>query len=139
MLMAISRATLTRREVFGFGGLAAGTAGVAVPCTLAALEAAIADTSPTSEPEKVGSVMQTLSTYMSEASARALPDEVVEKTKRHVLDTLAAMISGSDLPPGRLALLFAREYGGKEKGTVGCLKKLCGPNRAALPKTEIAH
>ena len=50
--------------------------------------------------ETVGPVMQTLSAYMSEASSKALPDEVTEKTKRHVLDTLAAMISGSALPPG---------------------------------------
>jgi 2-methylcitrate dehydratase PrpD len=139
MLMASSGATLTRRELFGFGGLAAATAGVAIPSTLAALEAAVADTSPTSEPEKVGSVMQTLSTYMSEASARALPDEVVEKTQRHVLDTLAAMISGSELPPGRLALVFAREYGGKEVATVVSAKLLSGPIEAALTNAMLAH
>jgi len=33
---------------------------------------------------------------------------VVERTKHHILDTLAAMISGSRLPPGRLAIQFAR-------------------------------
>jgi hypothetical protein len=60
-------------------------------------EAAGQDTSP---------VMAMLSTYMSEASRRAIPPRVLEETKYHVLDTLAAMISGSELPPGRQALQF---------------------------------
>jgi hypothetical protein len=42
--------------------------------------------------------MSALSAYMSEAAGRALPDDVIEHTKQHLLDTLAAMISGSDLP-----------------------------------------
>ena len=61
--------------------------------------------------------MTALSTYMSEAAAKALPDEVAEKAKQHILDTFAAMISGSELPPGRAALGFAKEYGGKEVAT----------------------
>ena len=56
----------------------------------------------------VSPVMTKLSTYMSEASGHALPDEVVEKAKHHILDTFAAMISGSDLPPARAAFQFAR-------------------------------
>jgi hypothetical protein len=40
----------------------------------------------------VSPVMTRLSTYMSDAAAHALPDEVVEKTKQHILDTFAAMI-----------------------------------------------
>ena len=40
---------------------------------------------------------------------RALPEEeAVEKTRHHILDTFAAMISGSDLPPARAAYAFAR-------------------------------
>ena len=76
---------------------------------------------------------------MSEASARAMPDEVVEKSQCHVLDTLAAMISGSELPPGRLALVFAREYGGKEVATVVSAKLLSGPIEAALTNAMLAH
>jgi 2-methylcitrate dehydratase PrpD len=36
--------------------------------------------------------MKTLSAYMSEAKTRALPDPVLERAKRHTLDTLAAML-----------------------------------------------
>ena len=45
----------------------------------------------------VGPVMAALSAYMSAARERALPDDVAEKTKHHVLDTIAAMISGAEL------------------------------------------
>ena len=62
--------------------------------------------------------MARLSAYMSEARNRALPEPVLEKTKHHVLDTIAAMVSGADLPPGRAAIAFARGYGGKAVATV---------------------
>ena len=62
--------------------------------------------------EDVSPVMTKLSTYMSEAHNRALPDKVMDEAKHHILDTLAAMISGSQLPPGRRAIQFAKAYGG---------------------------
>jgi 2-methylcitrate dehydratase PrpD len=76
---------------------------------------------------------------MSEASERALPEEVTEKTKHHVLDTLAAMISGSELTPGRVALQFADAYGGRELATVVASKMMCGPIEAALTNGVLAH
>ena len=45
-------------------------------------------------------MMDTLSKYMADAKARALPAEAELHAKHHLLDTLAAMISGSDLHPG---------------------------------------
>ena len=70
--------------------------------------------------------------YMSEAAGRKLPEEVVEKTKQHILDTLAAMISGSELPPGRFAIQFARALGGRTIATVAGSNVVCGPIEAAL-------
>src|SRR5579871_5133370 len=61
-------------------------------------------------------MMSTLSDYMSAARTRALPDDVVEHAKYHLLDTIAAMISGSELPPGQAAQRYIREHGGN--GTV---------------------
>ena len=87
----------------------------------------------------VSPVMERLSAYMSEAAARALPDDVTESTKQHVLDTLAAMISGSGLPPGHAALQFSRDYGGKEVATVVAANFLCGPIEAALTNGMLAH
>jgi 2-methylcitrate dehydratase PrpD len=89
--------------------------------------------------ESVSPVMAKLSTYMSEARSRALPDEVVEMTKHHILDTFAAMISGSQLPPGRAVLRFANTYGGEKSATVVCSKVLCGPIEAAMVNGNLAH
>ena len=85
------------------------------------------------------SVITTLSTYMSEAGSRVLPAEVVEKTKQHILDTLAAMISGADLPPGKVALKFARSYGGENVATVVASDIVCGPIEAALANGLLAQ
>ena len=63
--------------------------------------------------EPVGPVMAKLSAYMSEARNRALPENVVREATHHILDTFAAMVSGSELPPGRRVIEFARVYGGE--------------------------
>ncbi len=83
--------------------------------------------------------MAALSGYMSSARERALPDAVAEKTKHHVLDTLAAIVSGADLPPGRAAIDFARRYGGDKVATIVTTDLLCGPIEAALANGVMAH
>ena len=87
----------------------------------------------------VSAIMSKLSSYMAEASGRALPGDVVENAKQHILDTFAAMISGSELPPGRAALQFVRAYGGKEVATVVASNVVCGPIEAALANGVLAH
>jgi 2-methylcitrate dehydratase PrpD len=87
----------------------------------------------------ISEVMTRLSTYMSEARNHALPDEVVERAKLHILDTFAAMVSGSELPAGRAAIRFARDYGGKEVATIVADTVLCGPIEAALANAVMAH
>src|SRR5437660_7511865 len=87
----------------------------------------------------VGPIMATLSDYMSAARERPLPDDVVEKAKHHVLDTLAAMISGTELAPGRAAHTFARAYGGEKVATVVGANFLTGPIEAALANGMLAH
>src|SRR5206468_3700270 len=81
----------------------------------------------------------TLSSYMSQAATRALPNDVVEKTKHVILDTLAAMISGSELPPGKFAIQFARAYKGEKIATIAASNLLCGPIEAALVNGMLAH
>ena len=87
----------------------------------------------------VGPVMEKLSSYMAEAAGRPLPPEVIEQAKLHILDTLAAMISGSQLPPGRAAVAFAREYGGNPLATVVGSSLKCGPMEAAMVNGVLAH
>jgi 2-methylcitrate dehydratase PrpD len=124
---------VTRRSLLELAGLA---------ITAAALPSSGVGASPAqpaNSPQASGSVMNALSTYMSEAAQRALPDEATERTKHHILDTLAATISGSNLLPGQRALQFARSYGGREISTVVASKILCGPIEAALTNGMLSH
>jgi 2-methylcitrate dehydratase PrpD len=89
--------------------------------------------------DDVSPVMKQLSEYMSAARSRELPEEVIEKTKQHVLDTFAAMVSGSELAPGKVALNFARSYGGEKVATVVSSNVLCSPIEAAFSNAIQAH
>ena len=59
-------------------------------------------------------IIDSLVEYMLAARQRPLPAEVVQKGKSHVLDSLAAVVSGSCLKPGQLGLQHAREQAGKQ-------------------------
>lgn len=80
-----------------------------------------------------------LSAYMSEAATRELPTEVQEKAKEHILDTIAAMVSGADLAPAKTALKFVHAYGGEPIATVVGTRLACGPIEAALANGMRAH
>jgi 2-methylcitrate dehydratase PrpD len=87
-----------------------------------------------------GRVMNTLSTYMSAASSRALPEDVIEQAKYHLLDSLAAMISGSELPPGQAAQRYVREHAGSG-GTITVVGSAltAPPIDAALANGVMTH
>jgi 2-methylcitrate dehydratase PrpD len=87
----------------------------------------------------VSAVMTTLSGYMAAARDHQLPATIVEAAKHHLLDTLAAMISGSTLPPGRAALGFARIYIGPAVATVVASDLALPPIDAALINGLLAH
>jgi 2-methylcitrate dehydratase PrpD len=89
--------------------------------------------------ESVSPVMAKLSAYMSEASSRALPDDILEKTKHHILDSFAAMISGTQLGPGQVAIRFARAHAGEKVATVVGSNVVCGAMEAALANGMLAH
>ncbi len=60
----------------------------------------------------------TLADYVAKTLDRELPAEVVVRTKLHVLDTLAAIVSGSRLKAGELAARYVDSLGGKAQATV---------------------
>jgi 2-methylcitrate dehydratase PrpD len=70
------------------------------------------------KPGTISPVMRTLSAYIAQAQRRALPAEVQERAKHHLLDTLSAMVSGSRLLPGRRAIEFAKAQGGAREACV---------------------
>src|SRR5688572_33397017 len=83
--------------------------------------------------------MATLSDYMAAARDRALPGPIVEHAAHHVLDTVAAMISGAELPPGRAALALARAEAGLPVATVVASGTATGAVDAALVNGVLAH
>ena len=125
---------LSRRNLLELAGLTIGAAAFPSPPALASNSAGQDKTS-----KPAGSVMNPLSAYMSEAANRPLPGEISEKAKHHILDTLAAMISGSTLLPGKRALQFAQEYGGNETCTVAASKLTRGAIEAAMTNGMLAH
>ncbi len=66
----------------------------------------------------VSTVTAELAGYITGMMARDLPADVAAKTRLHVLDTLAAMLSGSRLKPGELAASYVETLGGRPEATV---------------------
>ena len=85
------------------------------------------------------SVMPQLSAYMAEAANRPLPAEVAEKSKHHILDTFAAMLSGSLLPPGSAALKYARAGGTGGAATIVASTLTASPVEAAFVNAMLAQ
>ena len=85
------------------------------------------------------SVIEVLSAYISGAAERDLPPEVTEKTKHHVLDTLAAVVSGSRLPPAEPVLRYVDALGGTEEALVCGTSTLTTAVNAAMANAMLAH
>jgi len=87
----------------------------------------------------ISPLMRKLSEYMATARRKALPAEVAEKTKHHIADSLAAMVSGSQLRPGRLASSYARIEGGNRQACVAGTRIVTSATVAALANGIMAH
>src|SRR5581483_3020848 len=77
--------------------------------------------------------------YIAQAPRRRLPAAVAEKTKHHLLDTIAAMVSGSRLLPGRKAIAYARTRGGTKEAGVVATNIITTAENAALANGMLAH
>jgi 2-methylcitrate dehydratase PrpD len=83
--------------------------------------------------------MRELSAYIASALRRPLPAPVVEKTKHHILDTIAAMLSGSRLTPGRKAIAYVKSLGGVKEACVIGSNLVTTAVNAALANGMLAH
>jgi len=86
-----------------------------------------------------GSIIDRLSQYMVEARTAKLPEEVARKAKHHILDTIAAMVSGTTLEPGKLAIKYATLAGGTPEAQVVGSPILTNVVNAALVNGILAH
>ena len=87
----------------------------------------------------ISPVMKRLSGYIAQAGKKALPPAVAERTKHHVLDTIAAMVSGSQLLPGRKAIGFIKTIGGTKEACVIGSRIVTTAINAALANGMCAH
>ncbi len=77
--------------------------------------------------------------FCAGALSRPLADEAARKTRDHLLDTLAAMVSGAGMEPGRVAAAYVRSLGGtREAGLVAGRFRTTAVN-AALANGMAAH
>jgi 2-methylcitrate dehydratase PrpD len=90
-------------------------------------------------PDTVSPITRELSEYIASALARPLPEEVAEKANCHLLDTLAATVSGARLLPGKRAIAYVRAQGGRRQATVVGSRIVTTAVNAALAGGMSAH
>ncbi|MCC7484612.1 MAG: MmgE/PrpD family protein [Burkholderiales bacterium] len=88
---------------------------------------------------RISPVMKTVSEYIATALRRPLPARVAECAKHHLLDTIAAMVSGSRLPPGLRALAYVKAQGGAKEACVPGSRIVTTVVNAALAGGMLAH
>ena len=80
-----------------------------------------------------------LSEYIAAAATRELPPAVLEKTGHHILDSLAAIISGSRLRAGELAINYVKRLGGAAEATLIGSSAVVPVESAALANAMGGH
>ncbi len=88
---------------------------------------------------QVSPIMAKLSAYIAETMTRPLPQNVAEKAKAHLLDMVAAMVSGSVLPPGRAGIAYVRKQGGTPEALVVTTDLVTTASNAAFANGMLAH
>jgi 2-methylcitrate dehydratase PrpD len=87
----------------------------------------------------VSPVTRELAGYIAGAVDRGLPADVAAKTRLHVLDSLAAVLSGSRLKPGRLAAAYVDRLGGRPEASVLGTRIVTSAVNAALANAMMGH
>ena len=73
-----------------------------------------------SKAPQISPLMQEQSAYIAGALKRKLPAEVAARAKNHIVDTFAAIVSGSRLVPGKRILAYVKPLGGaRDAGVIG--------------------
>ena len=76
---------------------------------------------------------------MAQAREQSLAQHVSQEARHRILDTLAAMVSGSQLKPGEMAIRYARAQGGVAEATVLATDIVTSAVNAALVNGMFAH
>lgn len=77
--------------------------------------------------------------YIADTGGRTLPEAVRQAAVHHLVDTVAAIVSGSTLEARQGAIAFVRELSGKEQSTVVGTDIMASAESAALANGMFAH
>ncbi len=88
---------------------------------------------------EVTAVTRDLSQYLASALDRDVPAEVAEKGKHHLIDTLAAMVSGSRLHPGEMTIKYVQTLGGTAEAVVVGSGIVTSAVNAAMANAMLSH
>ncbi|MBW1613080.1 MAG: MmgE/PrpD family protein [Deltaproteobacteria bacterium] len=80
-----------------------------------------------------------LAEYMAEACDQDLQENVALEAKNHILDSVAAMVSGARLKPGQLAVEYVRALGGTPEAQVIGNALVTSAVNAALANGMMGH
>ncbi|MFC1957705.1 MmgE/PrpD family protein [Chloroflexota bacterium] len=84
-------------------------------------------------------MIEKVSYYIAKSGVRELPPEVVEKAKHHILDTLAAIVSGSELKPGQIVKKYIRSQSGAKEAQVIGARTVTSAINAAFANGIMGH
>ena len=90
------------------------------------------------QPE-ISPLMHNVSSYIAQAAKRPLPKPIAEVTKHHLLDTLAAIVSGASLHPGKVTLAYLKTQGGTPEACVPGSRIVTTATNAAFGSGMLAH
>lgn len=106
----MDKSTLNRREALGLLALGStltmGSTGASAASAPAGGEAAAAR-----RIQEAADWSEALSQYISTSQTAAIPDEIRELARRHILDTLASIVACRDLQASEVARKFVATYG----------------------------
>jgi 2-methylcitrate dehydratase PrpD len=111
--------------------------GAAAPAPAASAPAPAPSNSKTAP--AISPITNTFADYVAGTLDRDLPATAAADAKKHILDTLAAMVSGSRLKPGGLAARYVDDLGGKPQATVVGTRIVTTAVNAAFANAMAAH
>jgi 2-methylcitrate dehydratase PrpD len=94
---------------------------------------------PTTDRTSISPQTAALADYVAGTLDRELPAAAAARAKLHILDTIAAMVSGSRLKPGVFAARYVDSMGGKPQAIVIGTSLVTSTVNAALANAMAAH
>lgn len=86
-----------------------------------------------------GPIEKQLAAYIADAADAEVPEEVLIRARCHLLDTLAAILSGRYLPAGTFGYRYAEASGQSGNASLLGSGKSAGPELAAFANAMAAH